>query len=66
MHKFIIEIYNTRGVVANLQSVGRTYDPLKSAQKNVILYLNMLNCLKSKFNFGNDEVYKVNNILVLT
>jgi hypothetical protein len=51
---FIKETCQNRNTILNLQDNEKTVDSLKLMKENLVNYLNMLNLLKSKINFGND------------
>ena len=56
VYQFNSIIANTRGVIANLHTFESSFDKLSSSKDTIVLYMNMLNLLRSKFNFGSDEV----------
>ena len=55
VYQFINSISNTRSVISNLNTIGKTTDSLKAAKNNLVLYLQMIHSLKSKFNFGSED-----------
>ena len=53
---FINQIQSTRAMAINLNSLDKSADSMKIYKDQVVIYINMINLLKSKFNFGNDNV----------
>lgn len=55
MDSFVKDFASTRNKIINPTNVEMTYINLKDLKDSMISYLNMLNFLKTKINFGNDQ-----------
>lgn len=55
MEAFVKELTVTRNKVVNAASTEIALSSLKDLKDSMIAYLNMLNFIKSKINFGNDQ-----------
>ena len=52
---FIKEVIQIRNTIITLQDMEKTTDSLKKMKENLVTYINMLNTLRSKINFGKDN-----------
>jgi hypothetical protein len=56
IESFINSIATTRGIAISLNTFERSVESMKTYKDQIVTYLNMINLLKSKFNFANDNV----------
>ena len=58
LEPLVISIATAREIITNLNKFERSVQSYKSYKENIVIYIRMLNLLKSKFNFANDKVQK--------
>lgn len=56
IENFINSCVTSRNVVVNLNTLEKSPESMKSYKEQIVVYLNMINIFKTKFNFGNDNV----------
>jgi hypothetical protein len=56
IQNFISSVSTTRNVVSNLNSLEKSFESMKTYKDQIVSYISMLNIMRSKFNFGNDQV----------
>jgi hypothetical protein len=55
VQSFIVELQQCRNTLIKLNEVDKGYESLKKTKDNLIEYLQYINLLKSKMNFGTDQ-----------
>ena len=57
-------ISTARAVCISLGTLEKSFDSMKTYKENLVIYLNMINVLRSKFNFGIDQVKLFVNLVL--
>lgn len=55
IQSFIAELVQNRNIAIGIGELDKTIESLKTHKEIIVTYLNMLNALKSKINFGRDD-----------